>query len=175
MNDNKMLFIKGSLFEQTDLLLIESTVLLGYLINFQNINPIFHKDLAETGKQFYIERKKTKKVTFTRAKTEEEKQRKKEKKDRRNRELISLSGLLKLAKVFDLDDDVLRGYLLQFRNLDEANKKICQKQGKMYFEKHKEQKQQEKLEKDRKKRLKEEAEEKEKNEFFERQLRELQK
>ena len=86
-----------------------------------------------------------------------------------------MSGLLKLAKVFDLDDDVLRGYLLQFRNLDEANKKICQKQGKMYFEKHKEQKQQEKLEKDRKKRLKEEAEEKEKNDFFERQLRELQK
>ena len=112
---------------------------------------------------------------LAKAKTEEEKQRKKEKKDRRNRELISLSGLLKLAKVFDVDDDVLRGYLLQFRNLDEANKKICQKQGKMYFEKHKEQKQQEKLEKDRKKRLKEEAEEKEKNEFFERQLRELQK
>ena len=48
MNDNKMLFIKGSLFEQTDLLLIESTVLLGYLINFQNINPIFHKEISKS-------------------------------------------------------------------------------------------------------------------------------
>lgn len=170
---NNIVFVKGSLFEQTDLLLIESSVLLGYLMNFHNISPNYYDYLKDTGKTYFLKRKETKKITFKRAVTEEEKQKKNEKRKRREKEIISLSGLLKLSKIFDFDDDLIRGYLLEFRNLDEKTKEICKKQGIMYFEKYKKTKQLEKLERDRKRREKEEKEELRNQEFINQINREL--
>ena len=77
---------------------------------------------------------------------------KNEKRSRREREVLNLSGLLRLAEIFDYDNDLLLGYLLQFKKITPENKKICNEQGILFFEQHKMQKEYKKLEAERKKR-----------------------
>mgnify|MGYP000496932573 CR=1 FL=1 len=105
------------------------------------------------------EKKVKKKITYKQAKTEEEKKLKKEKRSRRERELLNLSGLLRLAEIFDYDNELLLGYLLQFKKITPENKKICNEQGILFFEQHKMQKEYKKLEAERKKRKQEKEEE----------------
>lgn len=162
MKDNTM-FVKGSIFEKSDLMLIDSATILGFLLNLKILNQESKQFYKQIGIKYLEEEKINKKqITFTRAKTEEEKQIKREKRDRREREIISLAGLLKIADVFSYDNEIILGYLLQFRKLSEQNREICKNEGVAFFEKHHEQKKYEKLEKERAIRKKEKEEEEQK-------------
>lgn len=160
MQDKRTPYVKGAMFEKADLMLIDSATLLGFLINLKQFNNNILCSFRDVGKR-YIEAEKEvkKKITYKQAKTEEEKKLKKEKRSRRERELLNLSGLLRLAEIFDYDNDLLLGYLLQFKKITPENKKICNEQGILFFEQHKMQKEYKKLEAERKKRKQEKEEE----------------
>ena len=152
MHDKRTPYIKGAMFEKADLMLIDSATLLGFLINLKQFNNSILSSFRDVGKK-YIEAEKEvkKKITY--------KQAKKEKRSRRERELLNLSGLLRLAEIFDYDNELLLGYLLQFKKITPENKKICNEQGILFFEQHKMQKEYKKLEAERKKRKQEKEEE----------------
>ena len=74
MKDNTM-FVKGSIFEKSDLMLIDSATILGFLLNLKILNQESKQFYKQIGIKYLEEEKINKKqITFTRAKTEEEKQ-----------------------------------------------------------------------------------------------------